>query len=40
MGLEGVPLPATCLSATLVGSLRDVDVVHVEGNMEDESLNI
>ena len=36
--LEGVPLPATCLSATLVGSLRDVDVAHVVGDMEDEGL--
>ena len=29
-----------CLSPTLAGSLRDVDVAHVVGNMEDEGLNI
>ena len=29
-----------CLSPTLVGSLRDADVAHVVGNMEDEGLNI
>ena len=29
-----------CLSLTLVGSLRDADVAHVVGNMEDEGLNI
>ena len=34
--LEGI----VCLSPTLAGSLRDVGVVHVVGNMEDEGLNI
>ena len=41
--LEGMP-PAggllagiVCLSHTLVGSLRDADVI---GNMEDEGLNV
>lgn len=29
-----------CLSPTLAGSLRDADVAHVVGNMEDEGLNI
>ena len=29
-----------CPSLTLVGSLRDADVTHVVGNMEDEGLNI
>ena len=29
-----------CLSPALVGSLRNADVVHVVGNMEDEGLTI
>ena len=29
-----------CLSATLMGPLRDSIVSHVVGNMEDEGLNI
>ena len=29
-----------CLSPALAGSLRDADVAHVVGNMEDEGLNI
>ena len=42
---EGMPTDRflagiACLSPTLAGSLRDVGVVHVVGNMEDEGLNI
>ena len=42
---EGMPrdrllIGIVCLSPTLAGSLRDVGVVHVVGNMEDEGLNI
>ena len=44
IAFEGMPtdLPAgiVCLSPTLVGSLRDADVAHVVGNMEDEGLII
>ena len=46
IALEGMPptdelLAGTvCLLPTLAGSLRDADVVHVVGNMEDEGLNI
>ena len=29
-----------CPSPALAGSLRDADVVHVVGNIEDEGLNI
>ena len=29
-----------CLALALAGSLRDDDVVHFLGNMEDEGLNI
>ena len=44
IALEGMPTDllagTVCLSPTLVGSLRDADVAHVVGNMEDEGLNI
>ena len=46
IALEGMPptdgllAGIVCLLPALVGSLRDVDVVHVAGNMEDEGLNI
>ena len=45
IAFEGMPtdglLEATvCLSPALAGSLRDADVAHVVGNMEDEGLNI
>ena len=46
IALEGLPpkdglLAGTqCLPPTLAGSLRDVVVAHVVGNMEDEGLNI
>ena len=36
----GLLAGVVCLSPTLAGSLRDVGVVHVVGNMEDEGLNI
>ena len=42
---EGMPTDEllagiVCLSPTPAGSLRDADVAHVVGNMEDEVLNI
>ena len=37
---DGLLAGIVCLSATLVGSLRDAVVAHVVGNMEDEDLNI
>ena len=46
VALEGMPpthgllAGIVCLSPTLVGSLRDADVAHVVGSMEDEGLNI
>ena len=45
IAFEGMPrdrllIGIVCLSPTLAGSLRDVGVVHVVGNMEDEGLNI
>ena len=46
IALEGMPRTdgllagIVCLSPALVGSLRDADVAHVVGNMEDEGLNI
>ena len=40
MPTDGLLAGIVCLSATLVGSLRDADVAHVVGNMEDEGLNI
>ena len=45
IALEGMPptdglLGGTvCLSPALAGTLRDAVVVHVIGNVEDESLN-
>ena len=45
IAFEGMPTDrlladTVCLSSALVGSLRDADVAHVVGNMEDEGLNI
>ena len=46
IALEGMPptdkllAGIVCLSPTPAGSLRDVIVVHVVGNIEDEGLNI
>ena len=40
MPTDGLLAGIVCLSPTLEGSLRDTDVVHVVGNMEDEGLNI
>ena len=37
---DGLLAGIMCLSPTLAGSLRDADVAHVVGNMEDEGLNI
>ena len=37
---DGLPAGIVCLSPTLVGSLRDADVAHVVGSIEDEGLNI
>ena len=42
---EGMPrdrllIGIVCLSPAIGGSLRDVAVAHVAGNMEDEGLNI
>ena len=38
--IDGLLTGTVCLSPTLAGSLRDADVVHVVGNMEDEGMNI
>ena len=40
MSADGLLAGIVCLSPALVGSLRDVAVAHVAGNMEDEGLNI
>ena len=40
MPAVGLLAGTVCLSPALAGSLRDVDVEHVVGNMEDEGLNI
>ena len=40
MPTDGLLAGIVYLSPALAGSLRDVDVVHVVGNMEDEGLNI
>ena len=46
ISLEGIPptdgflAGVTCLSPSLVGSLRDAAVEHVVGNTEDEGLNL
>ena len=40
MPTDGLIAGIVCLSPTLGGSLRDADVAHVVGNMEDEGLNI
>ena len=40
MPTDGLLAGIVCLSPTLVGSLRDADVAHVVGNMEDEGLII
>ena len=40
MPTDGLLAGTVCLSPALVGSLRDADVTHVVGNMEDEGLNI
>ena len=40
MSTYGLLAGIVCLSPALVGSLRDADVAHVVGNMEDEGLNI
>ena len=40
MPTDGLLAGIVCLSPTLWGSLRDADVAHVVGNMEDEGLNI
>ena len=37
---DGLLAGTVCLSPTLVGSLGDVDVSRVVGNIEDEGLNI
>ena len=36
MPTDGLLAGIVCLSPTLVGSLRDADVAHVVGNMENE----
>ena len=38
--IDGLLAGIVCLSATLVGSLRDAVVAHVVGNMKDEDVNI
>ena len=37
---DGLLAGIVCLLTTLACSLRDADVAHVVGNMEDEDLNI
>ena len=37
---DGLLAGIVCLLTTLACSLRDADVAHVVGNMEDEGLNI
>ena len=37
---DGLLAGTVCLSPALERSLRDADVAHVVGNMEDEDLNI
>ena len=37
---DGLLAGIVCLSSALAGSLRDADVAHVVGNMEDEGLTI
>ena len=36
--VDGLPAGTVCLSPAPAGSLRDVDVAHVVGDMEDEGL--
>ena len=40
MPTDGLLAGTVCPSPALAGSLRDADVTHVVGNMEDEGLNI
>ena len=40
MPIDGLLAGIVCLSPMLAGSLRDADVAHVVGNMEDEGLTI
>ena len=40
MPTDGLLAGIVCLSPALWGSLRDADVAHVVGNMEDERLDI
>ena len=40
MPTDGLLAAIVCLSPALAGSLRDADVAHVVGNMEDEGVNI
>ena len=37
---DGLLAGIVCLALALAGSLRDADVAHFVGNMEDEGLNI
>ena len=37
---DGLLAGTVCVSPALSGLLRDVDVAHTVGNMEDEGLNI
>ena len=40
MPTDGLLAGIVCLLPALAGSLRDADVAHVVGNMEDEGLEI
>ena len=40
MPRDGLLADIVCLSPALAGSLRDVVVIHVVGNMEGEGLNL
>ena len=40
MPIDGLLAGIVCLSPMLAGSLRDADVAHVVGDMEEEGLSI
>ena len=40
MPTDGLLAVIVCLLPTLAGSLRNADIAHVVGNMENEGLNI
>ena len=40
MPTDGLLAGIVCLSPALAGSLRDVDIAHIVGNMEEEGVDI